>query len=248
MTPAEWQQIKEILDGALERTGPERTAYLESHCDGNPELRQHIDELIAADDEGGGGLELPILATPSLLRAFRPLAAGDRIGAYEILEEIGHGGMGIVYRARRADEEFEKTVAIKVARLGMAGDTLLRRFRSERQIIASLDHPNIARLLDGGTTTDGQPYLVMEYVEGRPLWNGARTKNSRPASASRFSWTSARPSSTPTRTWSSIATSSRRTCWSPLIGVPKLLDFGIAKLLTPESGAATEATATTGSA
>lgn len=215
LTPAEWQQVKEILDGALERTGPDRAAYLERRCAGNPELRRSIDELIAADDEVASGLGLPIVATPSLLRAIHPLAPGDRIGVYEILEEIGHGGMGVVYLARRADQEFEKRVAIKVARLGMAGDPLLRRFRSERQIIASLDHPNIARLLDGGTTPDGEPYLVMEYVEGRTLPNGARKRNSRPVSASRSSLASARPSPTPTRTASCTGTSSRQTSWSP---------------------------------
>lgn len=245
MTPAEWQQIKEILDGALERTGPDRAAYLESRCDANLELRRHIDELIAADDEVGSGLDLPIVATPSLVGAFGPLAAGDRIGVYEILEEIGHGGMGIVYLARRAEEEFEKRVAIKVARLGMAGDMLLRRFRSERQIIASLDHPNIARLLDGGTTSDGQPYLVMEYIEGRPLleWCEEKKLSTRQrleifldvcsavdyAHQNRIVHRDIKPAN--------ILVTAQ--------GMPKLLDFGIAKLIAPELlGATAEETVT----
>lgn len=245
MTPAEWQQVKEILDGALERTEPDRTAYLELRCDGNLELRRRIDELIAADDEVGSHLDLPILATPSLVGAFRTLAAGDRIGVYEILEEIGHGGMGIVYLARRADEEFEKRVAIKVARLGMAGDTLLRRFRSERQIIASLDHPNIARLLDGGTTPDGEPYLVMEYVEGWPLleWCEEKKLSTRQRLEIFLDVCSAVDYAHQNRIVHRDIKPANILVMAQ--GVPKLLDFGIAKLIAPELlGATPEETVT----
>src|SRR5690606_25102516 len=97
------------------------------------------------------------------------LAPGVRVGAYRIVHEIGRGGMGVVYLAERADEEFEKRVALKVVKRGMDTDEVLRRFRHERQILASLEHPNIARLLDGGATSDGRPYLVMEHVEGEPI-------------------------------------------------------------------------------
>ena len=96
-------------------------------------------------------------------------AIGRRIGAYRTVREIGRGGMGAVYLALRDDEAFQKQVAIKVIRRGMDMDFLIRRFRTERQILANLDHPNIARLLDGGTTDDGLPYVVMEYVEGQPI-------------------------------------------------------------------------------
>ena len=96
--------------------------------------------------------------------------AGRRVGVYQIIEEIGHGGMGEVYRAVRADGQYTKEVAVKLVRGGFDyGVSCLERFRNERQILASLDHPNIARLLDGGTTDDGVPYLVMELIEGMPI-------------------------------------------------------------------------------
>ena len=95
---------------------------------------------------------------------------GRRVGAYELKREIGRGGMGAVYLAVRADSAFQKSVAIKLVKRGMDTDFILRRFRNERQILASLDHPNIGRLLDGGTTDDGRPFFVMEYIEGQPLY------------------------------------------------------------------------------
>ncbi len=91
------------------------------------------------------------------------------MGVYQILEEIGHGGMGAVYRAARVDGQYEKQVAVKLVRGGYDTSSVLERFRHERQILATLDHPNIARLLDGGTTEDGVPYLVMELIEGEPI-------------------------------------------------------------------------------
>lgn len=97
------------------------------------------------------------------------LAPGIRVGPYRIVREIGRGGMGVVYLAERADQEFQKRVALKVVKRGMDTDEVLRRFRHERQILASLEHPNIARLLDGGATADGRPCLVMEYIEGEPI-------------------------------------------------------------------------------
>jgi non-specific serine/threonine protein kinase/serine/threonine-protein kinase len=169
MTPAEWSVVKNILNEALDCPPGERSAYLDKACAGNTELRRRVESLIEADGRTWSLLEAPAVASSSLTSSIRPPAAGDRIGAHEILKEIGHGGMGIVYLARRADQQFERYVAIKVAQSGLAGDPLERRFRSERQIVANLDHPNIARLLDGGTTSDGRAYLVMEYVEGEPL-------------------------------------------------------------------------------
>ena len=94
---------------------------------------------------------------------------GRRLGAYRITREIGHGGMGSVYLAARADDVFHKEVAIKIVRMGVANADLLRRFHQEREILASLDHPAIARVIDGGSTEDGLPYLVMDYVDGRPI-------------------------------------------------------------------------------
>ncbi len=169
MTPAQWSVVKEILSGALERPPAERSDYLEVACGGDPDLRRRVEALIAADQQTWGLMETPAVASSSLAKSLILPSSGERIGAYEILEEIGHGGMGVVFLARRADDQYEKNVAIKLARLGVAGDWVERRFRAERQIVASLDHPHIARLIDGGATTDGRAYLVMEYVEGEPL-------------------------------------------------------------------------------
>ena len=169
MTPAEWSTVKSILSEALECEPAERSAFLERSCGSNPDLRRRVEALIRADERSWSTLEAPAVASSSLASGFRLPSSGDRIGPYELLSELGHGGMGVVYLARRADEQYEKRVAIKLARAGIAGDLLDVRFRAERQIVASLDHPNIARLLDGGATPDGRPYLVMEYVEGLTL-------------------------------------------------------------------------------
>src|SRR5262249_30219945 len=103
---------------------------------------------------------------------------GRRIGAYELVALLGRGGMGAVFRARRADKQFDKEVAIKLMQGGYASDFVLQRFKAERQILANLDHPNIARLLDGGATADGSPYLVMELVDGQPIDRYCEANNS----------------------------------------------------------------------
>ena len=171
--------------------------------------------------------------------------AGERVGAYEIVEEIGRGGMGTVYLGRRADEAFRKQVAIKLVRGGMDRGLVLRRFRPERQILASLDHPNIARLLDGGATDDGLPYFVMEYVEGEPIDDYCdRAGASRRASACGCSVASAPRSSTPTRTWWCTATSSRPTSWSPRTARRSCWTSASPSCSTRAVGAVAELTAT----
>ncbi len=166
MTPENWQRLKTVLDGALEREVETREAYLREACGGDAQLLQQAESLIASQENSWTALDRP---APLLVEEERESRVGQRIGAYEIVSEIGHGGMGTVYLGQRADEEFRKRVAIKLVRRGMDTDFVLRRFRNERQILASLDHPHIARLFDGGATEDGQPYFVMEYVEGQTL-------------------------------------------------------------------------------
>ena len=123
-----------------------------------------------AHDDATDFLEAAGPAQGHFLSAFHSSAlAGHRIGVYRLVEEIGRGGMGTVYRAVRDDDEFQMVVAIKIVSRGMDTDMVLRRFRTERQILASLDHPNIARILDGGSTSSGLPYFVMEFVDGLPL-------------------------------------------------------------------------------
>jgi serine/threonine protein kinase/tetratricopeptide (TPR) repeat protein len=172
LTPERWHRIDSILDAAFELPVDARDAYLERACSGDPELRSRVDALLAADREAGDFLAAPLIrpSAPGLEAADpSPAAAaavGQRIGPYRVLRELGRGGMGAVYLAERADGQFEQRVALKLIRRGMASDEILRRFLRERQILARLQHSNIARLLDGGLTADGQPWFAMEHVEG----------------------------------------------------------------------------------
>jgi serine/threonine-protein kinase len=178
LTPDRWQQIDRLFAAALERPGAERAAFLAQACGDDSELRREVQALLASSaeaeavlGESATGFAAPILAAlhGELDDEERIRAAGERLGPYRILEEVGRGGMGAVYLAERADDEFRKRVAIKLVKRGMDTDEVLRRFRSERQILAFLEHPHIARLYDGGASDDGRPYLVMEYIEGRPI-------------------------------------------------------------------------------
>jgi tetratricopeptide (TPR) repeat protein len=164
MEPQQWQRVKQILGEALDLDPGERRSFVEAACGGEPEVRSQVESFLAAEDEAGDFIEEPVFAETG-----RPLAEGQRVGVWRVLHEIGRGGMGAVYLAERADEEFEKRVALKVIRRSAGAEEIVRRFRTERQILAGLDHPHIARLLDGGTTEDDRPYLVMEHVEGRPI-------------------------------------------------------------------------------
>jgi non-specific serine/threonine protein kinase/serine/threonine-protein kinase len=166
---ADWAAVKSLLEECLEAPPAERLRCLENSC-ADPALRDEVASLLTAHDGATDFLEEAGPDQGRFLSAFYSGAlAGHRIGAYRLEEEIGRGGMGTVYRAVRDDDEFQMVVAIKIVSRGMDTDMVLRRFRTERQILASLDHPNIARILDGGSTESGLPYFVMEYVPGRPL-------------------------------------------------------------------------------
>jgi serine/threonine protein kinase len=172
LSPERWQQAKELLATALEMDPAARSGYLDRACANDPALRSDLDRLLAADQEAGREfLNTPAVATEIMENASGHASArvGRRVGPYQIVEEIGAGGMGEVYRAFRADDQYRKQVAIKLVRAGQDSGFVVSRFRNERQILASLDHPNIARLHDGGTTDDGAPYFVMELIEGQPI-------------------------------------------------------------------------------
>ncbi|HVF72784.1 MAG TPA: protein kinase [Chthoniobacterales bacterium] len=167
MTPERWQRVKIIVGEALERDPSERGSFVEISCGTDKELSREVHSLLAWSGDKMEGVAEDLDST---FQGEEPVSrAGERLGAYEIAGEIGRGGMGAVYLARRADKAFEKQVAIKVLKRGTETDEVLRRFRSERQILAQLEHPNIARLVDAGTTADGLPYFVMEHVEGVPI-------------------------------------------------------------------------------
>ena len=159
-----WDRINALFHEALDLDPDAREALLARTAEKDPDLALEVRSLIASHEEAGAFLE-----TPAGLPLLKSMAPGDRLGPYRIIEEIGRGGMGVVYRAVRDDEHFRKEVAIKVIDPMMRSGEILKRFRAERQILAMLDHPHIARLIDGGTAPDGSPYLVMEHVSGKPL-------------------------------------------------------------------------------
>ena len=162
------QRADEIFYRALESSPETRTAYLDSACGDDEELRQEVDSLLEATEAMGADfLRKPLL--PLDVEPPPELSHGRRLGAYRILREIARGGMGTVYLAARADDEFEREVAVKILKRGLDTDEIVRRFLHERQILAQLTHPHISRLLDGGTTEDGRPYLVMEKVDGERI-------------------------------------------------------------------------------
>jgi tetratricopeptide (TPR) repeat protein len=170
MTPERWQRVKPIFFRASELEGEAQRRYVDEACGNDADLKQEVDSLLAVSVSDGAVLDKPVSQFVSLddIESIDSSLVGERLGAYQLVECLGRGGMGEVYRAHRVDSGFEMQVAIKVVRAGSGAD-LLRRFKAERQILASLDHPGIARMLDGGVTPTGEPYLVMELVSGEPI-------------------------------------------------------------------------------
>lgn len=171
MNPDRWQQIKIALHRALQLDGASRLAYIDEIGANDPDLRLELESLIAAHDESEESfLNVPAAAIEDIseIDGSDPWV-GKRIGPYQLIEQVGSGGMGEVYRAIRVDDEYQKQVAIKLIRVGQDSAFVVQRFRNERQILASFEHPNIARLLDGGTTGAGLPYFAMEFIQGEPI-------------------------------------------------------------------------------
>lgn len=163
-----WQRVRRVAEEALGREGRDRAEYVEQACEGDLELLREVRALLSGSDPGEAFLAPPAIAA---LRAPSPARehCGLRLGAYRLTALIGTGGMGSVYRAARADDLFEKEVAIKLLDRGIESAAALRRFQRERQLLATLEHPNVTRLLDGGTTPDGRPYIVMELIDGSAI-------------------------------------------------------------------------------
>ena len=173
ITPERWQRIKEVFGLALECELAGRSVLLQDACAGDEALRTEIESLLV-EAEGNGAVTSEVFQSMSPPSSVPPKETADpmlgrRIGAYRLEKRIGYGGMASVYQASRADDEFRKRVAVKILRADFDNAELLKRFRNERQTLAVLDHANIVKLLDGGTTEEGLPYLVMDYVEGRPI-------------------------------------------------------------------------------
>jgi serine/threonine protein kinase/Tfp pilus assembly protein PilF len=246
MSPERWFEVKEVFNAALDLPPDARRSFVEENCAGDRLLREEVLALLESSSEAESFIEAPALTRVAhLVTEEKPGSyIGRQIGSYKIEREIGKGGMGAVYLAARADDEFDKKVAIKLIKRGFDTDEIISRFRHERQILAALEHPHITRLIDGGTTPDGLPYLVMDYVEGLPLTKFcAAHRVSLDERLDIFlkicsAVTYAHQNLIIHR---DLKPSNIMVCED---GTPKLLDFGIAKLTAPES-ASTLATAQT---
>jgi serine/threonine protein kinase/tetratricopeptide (TPR) repeat protein len=246
VTPERWKQIEAVFDNALDLPTGERSAFLERTCEGDEELRREVVSLLSSHQQAGSFIEHQSLFLPEEEPDGRQaaLTPGQVVGRYRIDGEIGRGGMGSVYLAARADEQYEKQVALKLIKRGMDTDYVIRRFRNERQILASFEHANIARLIDGDTIDDGLPYFVMEYVEGVPIDEYCDA----------HALTITERLELFRQVCAAVSYAHRHLVIHRDIkpsnilvtdeGVPKLLDFGIAKILQPSGSAETIATAT----
>jgi non-specific serine/threonine protein kinase/serine/threonine-protein kinase len=166
MNSTGWQKIKDVFALVVEQPRERRVDVLRAACGDDFELREEVESLLEANDESRPLLERDDFGVASLFDTTGAGYVGKEFGHYKVIREIGRGGMGAVFLAERADGEFKQQVALKIVRRSFDDSELARRFRRERQILASLNHPNIARLLDGGVSSEGEPFLVMEYVEG----------------------------------------------------------------------------------
>lgn len=229
--------VESIFLEAAALPAAERAAWLSAACRGDPALLQEVESLLAADTGGPDRIATCIAgAAAALTEEVADGRAGERVGAYRLVRELGHGGMGTVYHAERADDQYRARVAIKFVRGAFAVPELSRRFRAERQILADLRHPNIARLLDGGATADGTPYLVMEYLDGVAIdvWCDARELDVHARVALILPVCDAIGYAHRARVVHSDIKPSNILVEED--GTPKIVDFGIAKLLDPEPG------------
>lgn len=240
MTPQRWQQLEALYDAAVELSLPERARFLDEQCRGDEDLRRELSAML----QDGSSHVTDLVARAAAAVVEDPGAwGGKRLGRYRLVRLIGQGGMGAVYEGVREDD-FQKRVAIKLVKHGFDSEFARRRFQQERQILARLDHPNIARLLDGGDYQNGLPYLVMEFVEGKPLVAAASPLGV-PAKLRLFQ-----------KILSAVAYAHQHlivhrdlkpaNILVSRTGEPKLLDFGIARLIDEEGGGAGPRTMTVG--
>ena len=236
----DWAEIEALFDAAVGLPPAERAAFLTGRCGGDVALQAEVEALLAADTASGGRADgfITAIIDQAVLDVPSPADSriGRQVGPYRLVAELGHGGMGTVYRAERADSAYRANVAIKFVRGSLASPDAERRFRSERQILADLAHPNIARLIDGGAADDGTPFLVMDVVEGeaidrycdhRGLVVRERLELFRVVCAAVQYAHQALVVHRDLKPSNILVTAD---------GTPKLLDFGIAKLLDSESG------------
>jgi serine/threonine-protein kinase len=235
MDPERWRRIKEVFTTVLNLPVEQRASWLSAALPDDPTLVCEVEGLLAAHDGADDFYDRGALAALPEMQRTLERVEGMRIGPYRVLSELGRGGMGAVYLAVRDQPGFTQKVALKLIKRGMDTDEIVRRFLAERQILASLTHPNIARLFDGGSTPDGRPYFVMEYVQGQSIT--AYTEKNKLSLEDRLQLF--------LRVCRAVQHAHQRLVVHrdlkpPNIlvdaeGEPKLLDFGIAKLLDPSS-------------
>jgi serine/threonine protein kinase len=229
----DWQRVKDVFNNAVDLIARERPAYLEEACAGNVLLRREVESLLASHDDSEGFLESTAVVEAARLleKDLSNRWIGRRIGPYELSGELGRGGMAQVFRARRADGQYHSEVAIKLVPAAFASPAVERRFAAERQILAGLVHPGIARLFDGGTTSDNVPYLVMELVEGQPIDAYCNTNRSSLQSRLRLFLSVCEAVSYAHRHLIVHRDLKPSNIFVTRDGAVKLLDFGVAKVL-----------------
>ena len=241
MTPDRWERVQELFEKAMDRPAGERAAFLSEACGADASLQTEVASLISADEKAGDFISTPALGAGFVLpnaealldeEVARPMR--ERIGAYRVVRLIASGGVGAVYLVERDDGQFQKRAAIKCIRHGIDSQSVLDGFQRERALLARLEHPNIAGLLDAGVAEDGLPYLVMEYVEGRPI--------------DRYCDEECLSISDRLQLFGTVCSAVQYAHQKLIVhcdlkpsnilvtadGVPKLLDFGIARILNPE--------------
>ena len=243
LNPEQWAEAERLFRGAADLLPEDRVDFLERECL-DQDLRQEVASLLEHSGEGLPSAGAAIAsAAASLARETDPdeRLIGARLGPYKVEAIVGHGGMGAVYRASRDDAEFRQQVAIKLVRVAAESPSTLRRFRQERQILARLSHPNIGRLLDGGSTPEGVPYLVMEFIEGDPITAWCDRQSLGLEERLRLFLRVCEGVDFAHRDLVVHRDLKPANILVTKDGTPKLLDFGIAKLLDPaaEQGAAT---------
>ncbi|MEO8277775.1 MAG: serine/threonine-protein kinase, partial [Thermoanaerobaculia bacterium] len=258
-----WREVRSLFDRLLDLPAGERAALLAAETAADPELRSEVESLLALAAEAEPFLEMPaaeearqqlidLSGAPSgdlyLLPADdggvrgdagEAVAPGAAIGAYRIVREIGHGGMGTVYLCERASGDFGQRVAIKLIRRGMDTALVVERFLAERRILSALEHPNIARLIDGGTTADGRPYFVMEYIEGEALLDYCDKRRLTVADRLRLFREVCRAVQYAHQRLVVHRDLKPTNILVTSDGIPKLLDFGLSRVLNPDGSAET---------